>query len=185
MYVTENSDSIIIRHTPWKSWILGGSLTLFFGGISVWLVLSIVFRPQIPFAFGMENPSDLLTLHLLATVVVAFVIYPFVSAPQINLIISRRTKSVDVLRRRIYRAQTKRFHFYQVEKFKSYKGKTRFSSAYSLALVLSNRKTLKLQIPIGADKNGTVKFIKKLNKFIKQSPKDPFIEYVSSQNSSS
>jgi hypothetical protein len=34
-------------------------------------------------------------------------------------------------------------------------------------LVLANQKTLKLKIPISGDKKETIKFVKKLNKFVK------------------
>ena len=177
MKVNDNSEKIVVRHTPLGKWILGGLLALIFGGLFVWLVLSIIFKPHIAFAFGAEIQSDLFLVLLLAAVGATFVILPLICAPQMNVTISQKTKSVDIERRRIYGTKAARYFFYQIRKFKSHKGKTRFSPAYSLALIRANGKVIKLKIPTG-DKNATVKFVKKLNKFVKQSPKDELAEYV-------
>lgn len=159
MKVSENSDEIIIRHVPVEQWIIGGFLTFIF--VVVCLVLT----------FSSYSFFDGLLGAFIAIVFVVCIfglkLFSMISAPLATVSVSQKTKSVDILNRRFYGSQKKRFYFNQIGKFKSYKPKLNFSSEYFLALVLANQKTLKLKIAIGDDKQETVKFIKKLNKFVK------------------
>ena len=166
MNVNENSEELVVRHTPLGKRILGDSLTLLFGGLFAWLVLSIVFSPRIPFAVGAEVRSDTFLVLLPASVGAVFLILPLAFAPQMSVTVSRKTKSVGIKSRRIYGAKAERYFFYQIQKFKSHKGETRFSPAYCPALMRADGKVYKLKIPTG-DKDETVKFVKKLNKFVK------------------
>lgn len=161
MKYTENSGEIIIRHVPLFNWIIGGSLTC----ISFFFILWFVYRSYVN-SFG--NWSELIdVLFIIAIFVVALFEIKMIRAPLVTLIVKAETQSVDIVRQRFYGKKTQRFHFTQTNKFKSYKSKIHFSEKYFLALVLANRRTKKLGIPIGGDKQETVKFIKNLNKFIK------------------
>ena len=169
MNIVENSDKIFIRHIPFGKWILGGLLVFFYGGVFVWFILTVI-KPQSSFESGTQSRFDLLPILLLAAVILFLLeikFLPLLFAPWTDIIVSQKTRSVNILSRRIYGAKTERYFFHQIQKFKSYKGKTRLSPAYFLSLVLVNQKVIKLKIPIG-DKNSTVKLVKKLNKFINQ-----------------
>jgi hypothetical protein len=131
-----------------------------------------------------EIHSDLFLGLIFAAVGAAVIILPLICAPQMNVTVSQKTKSVDIVSRRIYGVETKRHFFYQIQKFKSYKGKARFAPTYALALIRANRKIIKLKIPTG-NKNETIKLVKKLNKFVKQSLKDEMTEHALSENLSS
>ena len=172
MNIAENPGEIVIRHVPFGKWILGGLLTFFFVGVSIWFIFSTIIEPQNSLESDTESRSGMLPILLFAVVSVILVLleinfFSLIFAPWMNITISQKTKSVNILSRRIYGAKTKRYFFHQIQKFKSYKGKTRLSPAYFLSLVLVNQKVIKLKIPTG-DKNSTVKLVKKLNKFINQ-----------------
>lgn len=165
MKVTENSDEIIIRHIPVREWATGGVLTSILFGFFLWFAYSVfVSRNGLPKAFS----GDCLPVFIIgAAVLLVFFEIRTVSAPLVTVTIRKGIKAVDIRLQRFYGSRINRFHFTQIGKFKSYKGKINFSQQYFLALVLANNKVLKLNIPIGGDKQNTIKFIKKLNKFIK------------------
>ena len=162
MDIAEKSDEIIIRHTPVGKWICGGLLIFLFFGIFTLFVSYL----------NSDNSLHLCLVGLfilvgLMSALIEASVFPLLFAPQMNVTVSRKIGSVDITSRRVYGANTRRYFFHQIQKFKSQKGKTRFSSSYSLVMILANGKTLKLEIPIGDDKNETVKLIKKLNRFSK------------------
>lgn len=161
MTITENHGEIIIRHYPFAKWIIGGVLAFIFGC----LALSLVYFVYTDSSEGQIQFSAFLLI------VIGFIIIllelKMICAPLIIVNISSQIQGINLIHRRFYGSKTRRFHFHQTNKFKSYKSKMNLSEKYYLALVLSNRKTMKLDIPIGEDKQQTVKFIKNLNKFIK------------------
>jgi hypothetical protein len=164
MNVTENADEIIIRHTPLVRWISGALLAFLIGGILFWHIV-----------FNASTSIGAFPILLLAAAGITMLYLetnPFrlLLAPQTTVTVSLKTKSVNILSRRIYGAKTERYFFHQIRKFKSHKGEFIFAPAYSLALVLTNGKSLKLRIPIAADKKEAGKFIKKLNQFTQQQP---------------
>jgi hypothetical protein len=172
MKLTENSDEIVIRHIPIGEWITGAALIFVFGGFWVWLTYSAMLGTGNFF----EAPTTLwlgvlaILIFTAAIVLIAVLdisLSSMIFAPLTIVTISERTKSVDIVYQRFYSNKVKRHFFHNVEKFKSYKGTVNFSSRYFLALVLVNRKTIKLKIPIGTDKQEIIKLIKSLNKFMK------------------
>lgn len=163
MDLTETPNEIIIRAAPVGQWITGGVLLVMLAGFILWLIY---------FGFNPSGASGSVAAALLEdcailTVVIAaiwgFVAIKFLCAPLLIVAISQNTKSVNISRRRFYGARTERFYFTQIEKFKSYK----VAANYYLALILANRKTTKLKLPLGREKKKTGKFIRKLNKFVK------------------
>ena len=172
MNLTESSDEIIVRYVPIEKWIIGGTLIFVFGSFCIWLIYSAMFGSESSF-----EPSTRLGLGLLPFLIFTAAIFlivvldinfsSMIFAPLTTITISQKTRSVDILYQRFYGSKVKRHFFHNVEKFKSYKGTMNFSSRYFLALVLVNRKTIKLKIPIGKDKQDIIKLIKKLNKFMK------------------
>lgn len=174
MKLSENSDEIVIRHVPVAQWILGGFLAFVFGGFCIWLVFSATLNPRIALKVETGELLEFLPILVFIAASVLAVLFELklismICAPLATVIVSKETKSVDIMRRRIYSSKAERFYFHQIEKFKSYKGKVNFSSKYFLALVLVNRKVIKLKIPVYSDKQKTIKLIKKLNKFVKSS----------------
>lgn len=172
MNLTESFDEIVIRYIPIEKWIVGGTLIFVFGGFCIWLIYSAMLGSGSFF-----EPSTKLGLRLLPILIfaAAFILISvfdissnsMIFAPLMTITISEKTKSIDIHYQRFYGSKVKRHYFHNVEKFKSYKGTVNFSSRYFLALVLVNRKTIKLKIPIGTDKQDIIKLIKKLNKFMK------------------
>lgn len=172
MKLTENSDEISIRHIPVGKWITGGALIFIFSVFSIWFIRSAIFSSSNSFEAGAESWHKTLPLLISAAVVILIAILgislnSMIFAPLMTVTISRKTKSIDILYQRFYGNDAKRYYFHQIEKFKSYKGAVNFSSRYFLALILANQKKIKLSIPIGGDKQETIKLIKKLNKFMK------------------
>lgn len=172
MKLTENSDEIIIRHLPIGKWITGGTIIFVFGSFCIWLIYFATsgsesfFEPSTKLGLGLL-PILILAAAIILIAVLDISVGSMIFAPLTTVTISERTKSVDVLYQRFYGGKLKRHFFHNVEKFKSYKGTVNFSSRYFLALVSVNRKTIKLKIPIGKDKQEIIKLIKKLNQFMK------------------
>ena len=167
MRLIENSDEIIIRHVPFGKWIIGGTLIFIFCLFSIWLIY--------PAIYSSSESLNLLPLFIFGAAVILIAVFDIslnsmIFAPLRIVTINEKTKSVDIVHQRFYGSETERYYFHQIEKFKSYKGTVSFSSRYFLALILANRKVIKLRIPVGDDKQETIKLIKKLNKFMK--PKD-------------
>ena len=172
MKLSENFDEIVIRHIPTEKWITGGTLIFVFGGFCIWLIYSVIFDAGSSFESSTRLGLGLLPILIFAAPVILISVFDIslnsmIFAPLTTVTISGKTKSVDILYQRFYGNKVKRHFFHNVEKFKSYKGTMNFSSRYFLALVLVNRKTIKLKIPIGTDKRDIIKLIKKLNKFMK------------------
>lgn len=168
MQIKENSEEILIKHIPVKEWVIGGILSF----ITFVLCLSLLYV-----FFISPNGSSVPIIGdwakslpgLVVGVVFILMILDIktIRTPLTTVIIDGKTERIDIMYRRFYGERVERFYFYQIEKFKSYKKKINFSQKYFLTLVLANRKTIKLHIPIGNDQQETTKFIKKLNKFIK------------------
>jgi hypothetical protein len=172
MNLIENSDEIIVRHIPVREWIIGGILILVYGGFYIWLVYSAMLDSGIFNESSTKVWFGLLPILIFAAAIILISVFDIslnsmMFAPLTTVIISEKTKSVDIIYQRFYGSKVKRHFFHNVEKFKSYKRTVNFSSGYFLALVLVNRKIIKLKIPIGKDKQVIIKFIKKLNKFMK------------------
>lgn len=85
-----------------------------------------------------------------------------ICAPLVIITISQKTNGLDILRQRFYGSETERFYFFQIQKFKLYKSKVNFSSKYFPTLVLADKKTVELKIPVGGDKQTTIKLFKRL-----------------------
>jgi hypothetical protein len=148
--------------------MMGGILTFLTFIFCLFLLYAFFIAPR---GFGESAISKWVDLGSILIVVVVFAVLlleiKMIRAPLVTVGIDQRTDSVDIIRQRFYGKKAERFYFHQIEKFKSYKGKLNFSQQYFLALVLANRKTLKLKIPVGADKLETTRLVKKLNKFVK------------------
>lgn len=161
METAENDDEIVLRHKPVKQWICGGVfLLLFLSG----------YIPLIFYWLAVEKTWNLLIVLgvPLLGVVFLYLIFSRISAPLMIVVISRKTKSVDIIRRRFYGTRTERFYFNQIDRFKSYKAAKKTPPNYYLALVLANRKTNKLKFPLG-EKKANSKLIRRINRFIKAS----------------
>jgi hypothetical protein len=164
MKLFENSDEIIIRHVPVKKWIVGTILTFIFGIFIFWLIY-YVFVSSRDFILALLETLPILFI----AAAVAWILFKVetVHAPLITVIVNQKAGSVSVIHQRFYGKKETRYYFYQIQKFKSYKSKANFSPMYFLALILANQKTFELNIPVGSDKQNTIKLVKKLNKFIK------------------
>lgn len=168
MLITDNSEEIRIRHVPVRDWIIGGVLTFIIGGVFLLLVFALLIDARSFSASSVAGWWEGAPFLIVAAglIMVLFEI-KYLRAPLRTVVVSQPATSVEIILRRIYGTRRQRFDFVQIEKFKSYKGKLNFSEQYFLALVLANRKTLKLKIPVGTDKLETTRLVKKLNKFVK------------------
>lgn len=162
MKLVEADNKLIIRYVPIFQWILGGFLFLFAFLLFLFILYANLFKSN-------NSWSDYLAVLFLTSVFVFLVLQiKMIFKPRILLTLDKNTKSIEIQRHNIYRKKTRRFYFHQIDKFKSYKQNLNFSSKYFLALVLCNRKTLKLEIPIDKDQKETRKFVRKLNKLVKE-----------------
>ncbi len=166
MNLSEDSEAVRIRYVPFAKFIGGFFLYIGFG-------ISIV---ALMFSAGQFSPdagswaSTLFCALILLAILISFVDFStgtLLFAPLVTVNLSISEKYVEIGNQRIYGKSVRRYAFHQVAQFKSYKGKINLTQSYFLALVRSNRKTLKLRLPIGDDKQETVKLIKKLNKIIR------------------
>ncbi len=112
MNITESSGEIFIRNIPLGRWVLGGLLAFLFGGIFVWFILTAI-KPQGSFESSPESWFDLLPILLFAAVSVTLVLFeirflPLIFAPWMEITVSQKTKSVNIMSRRIYGAKTER-----------------------------------------------------------------------------
>ncbi len=169
MKLTENSDEIVIRHIPVKEWIIGGILTFLIGVFCLFLLFAMLSAPRGFYESMLGEWIGFLSILFVAVIFPVFVFFEIktIRAPLATVVINRKNACSDVVYQRFYGTEVQRFYFYQIEKFKSYKGKLIFKSSYFLAVVLANKKVVKLKMPIGDDKREITKFIKKLNKFVK------------------
>lgn len=169
MQLTENSDEIVIRHVPVREWIIGGFLTFLIGVFCLFLLFAILSAPRGFYESMLGEWLGFLSFLFVAVIflVVVFFEIKIIRAPLATVVINRKNARFDVVYQRFYGTKSQRFYFYQIQKFKSYKGKLIFKSSYFLAVVLANKKVIKLKMPIGNDKQDITKFIKKLNKFVK------------------
>ncbi len=169
MKFTENSDEIVIKHVPVKEWIIGGILTFFNGIFCLFLLFAILSAPRGFYASIIGEWIGFLSVLFVAIIFLLVLLFEIktIRTPLATVAVNRKNARLDIAYQRFYGTKAKRFYFYQIEKFKSYKGKLIFKSSYFLALVLANKKVIKLKLPIGNDKREITKFIKKLNKFVK------------------
>lgn len=160
METAENDEEIVLRHKPVKQWIFGGIFLLLFLSVYSFLIF---------YWLAVEKTWNVLIMLgvPLLGVVLLYLIFSGISAPLMIVVINRETKSVDVTRRRFYGTRTERFYFHQISRFKSYKAAKK-TPPYFLALVLANRKTNKLNFPLG-EKKANSRLIRRLNQFIKAS----------------
>lgn len=167
---SDQTKPILLRHAPIRDWILQALLAivcLIVGVGLFWIFLGIA-----------SDPSNLdATLILFCASIASFAASIYVgrsviTSPVREVKIDLASEWVEVTRYHIYGKRTDRYHFYQIEKFKSYKA-TRFlssrSSRYSLELTLLSRKKVRIRVIIGDSQTATTKFIKSLNKTLRQS----------------
>jgi hypothetical protein len=168
MNLNETSNEILIRHVPVKEWIIGGILIFFTFVVCLLLFHAFFAAPSGYYESLIGDWTGIMSVLLpLIAVITAIIGFSAIRAPLTTIRINSNTSSIDITHQRIYGTKTERFYFYQILKFKSYKTKMKTSQQYFPALVLANKRTIKLKIPIGSDQQNTVKFIKKINKFIK------------------
>ena len=79
--------------------------------------------------------------------------------------INADAKYIEISETCFYRRKVMRYYFYQLDRFHSYKATRLGTKGYLLSLKLVNKDSVRLLIPLGTDKNATVKLIKALNRF--------------------
>lgn len=168
MKLSETNDEIIIRHVPIREWITGGILAFLSLVLCLFLLFAFFAAPRGYYETLLGDWIYVISFFVVIGVLAAF-IYEIkaIRAPLTTVSINLATASVNIVEQRLYGKSVKRYYFYQILKFKSYKSKLNFAPHYFLELVLANKKKIALRIPLGNDQQTTVKFIKKLNKHIK------------------
>jgi hypothetical protein len=166
MSVIEDSEGIHLRYVPLVNWISGACFVL---AVASLIIVCILLGSD--GSFSNNTWGDLLFWLLIILLVLGsftdIVSSAFLFAPIVTVNVWYSAKYIEISKKRIYGGRVQRYYFSQVIKFKSYKARLNFSQQYFLALVIVNRKTLKLQIRISDDKQETVRLIKKLNKIIR------------------
>jgi hypothetical protein len=123
----------------------------------------------------LSNPGDLLYATGLGLLLVAgsylsiFDInsHSGVFAAATTIVIDSLGKYVQISRLRIYGRNVKRYSFYQVRCFRSYKVKRLGGERYFLGMKLQNHRTMKLGVPIGSERQAVTKLIKDLNRLVR------------------
>lgn len=160
MQPDDETQTLTLRYFPVLEWIIAIAMGLVFGGFSY-------------FVMGGRVPLTGDTFHdVISSVVALFafsiMIYFFTELEMRFAIgVDFRQKYLDVVNHRLYGKRVRRFHFHQIEKIRSYKQRLNFREQYFLAVVLVTRKTVKLKLPLGGDKNRTVNLIKGVNRRIR------------------
>ena len=162
MSLKEDSEGMHFRHVPTTKWI--GGIFLFTGPAI--LLFALIKLAQNGSQFAYEWGVWLMVIFIALVSFIDIFSSSFLFAPLTTVDVCPTPKYIEVINKKIYGRKVARYYFSQVTKFKSYKAKLNLSQQYFLALVLANRKTIKLKLPIGADKQETVRLIKKLNKII-------------------
>jgi hypothetical protein len=167
MRTVETDDEISIRHVPIGNWILSGILSVLSFIPSVWIIYSLA---TIKGRLFTNNVNDFFGLPEFAgCILTAYVNLWFIYTifkPFRAVTLNQKMQYFDIVNRGFFGENRKRFHFYQIQNFKSYKKSKKDRAKYFLAVVLKNKKTLKLPIPIG-DKQETVRLIKKFNSILR------------------
>src|SRR5438445_605469 len=156
MKIRQTPNEILIRHIPVVRWTGGLMASLIIFVLIVWL-----------FTSGTSGSSFLIDLFfycvgIIATLAIIYLsVFDFwsnsgIRAPMMSMVLSKPGKFIDISYTRLYGKRVKRFYFYQVEKFRSYKIKRLGYPRYFLALKLPNRKSIRMDIPLGSDKNTCV-----------------------------
>jgi hypothetical protein len=163
MELKENSEEIFIRYVPFWRWSIGAILIFISAFFGIWFLYTVLTNSNV---LG-DVPFIVFGIAFSLVVIFDISLGSLIFAALVTVSVKRKARCIDINYRRIYGRKTERLFFHQIEKFKSYKTKSGFSTRYFLALVLANGKTVELKIPIGSDKQITTKFIKNLNKFMK------------------
>ncbi len=166
--MSESADRIHLRHLPFRDWILGASLLILDSIALILLVWNFVRN-------GSENLADSLLFFALLILVglttwfyesITSLIFPAVS----EMVIDAKQRFVELTTYRIYGTRTNRYYFHQVEQIRSKKSKKRPNAPYHAELILANRRTIAIRIPIADDKVEVTKFVKKVNKMFRSDP---------------
>lgn len=180
--MSESADRIHLRHLPFRDWILGASL----------LILDLIVLILLVWNFtrnGSENLADTLLFFALLILVglttwfyesINTLIFPAVS----EMVIDAKQRFVELTTYRIYGKQTERYYFHQVEHIRSKKANKRPNAPYHAELILANRRTIAIRIPIADDKVEVTKFVKKVNKMFRSDSvaAEPVREWNSGQH---
>lgn len=166
---SDQTEQIYLRQAPIRDWILSALLSIVCLVIGCCLFLLLLRSLREP-----DNGELNLLLFGAAIAAIAasiFVGRHFITSPISEVKINLAGQWVEVTRYRIYGKRKNRYQFHQIEKFKSYKAKRFLSSRsplYSLELTLVNRKKVRIPVTIGSVQAETTKFIKSLNKTLRQ-----------------
>ncbi len=156
MRIDSSPEKVYLRHFPVAQWTLGLLvLGLCFAGV-IWLILG----PH-PFDTWIEVAYNIVMANL--------AIYENrrnsgIRAPAMEVAIDNVQRFIQVRRTYAYRRRVDRYYFHQVDRFHSYRGRRFGIERYLLAMKLRSRRTNRLGIPIGKEKNEVTKLIKDLNK---------------------
>jgi hypothetical protein len=159
--IKRSSEQILIRHVPLLSWIAGGATLITIVVLSAWFTID----------------KNVVNLLLSVCIMLGFILVTYYSffdfrlksgifAVRTWLLIDRSKRFIEITRTRIYGRTISRHYFYQADRFRSYKVNRLGTKQYFLSLKLPNRRSIRLKIPLGSDKNETVKLIKELNNFM-------------------
>lgn len=161
--VTETGDRIQISHAFIKKRFGLAFAASFVATCAAWSIYSSlsVLKTGNPLETKMLLPAGIVIFC--ATFVFSLIFYN----PRIDIAIDSETSAVEIIRGKLSGAAAERFYFHQIRKFKSYTDKSKRSSRYFLALILTNGRHMRLSIPIAKNKLSASKLIRKFNVIIK------------------
>ena len=166
MRLKQTSTNIYIRHIPVIRWAAGF--------VSIFIIIYLI-----AWLFLSETDGSSIVVDTIYIIVGAFAflavvylsIFDFWSnsgilAPLTSVVLNKSEKFIDISYTRFYGKRVRRLYFNQVGKFRSYKIKRLGYPRYFLSLKLPNHKSIRMDIPLGGDKNKCVKLIKILNQVV-------------------
>ena len=160
MEADEVTQTLSLQYVPVLEWIIAIALGLIIGGLSYFIM-----GGRIPFTGDLfqDVVSSVVALFAFAMLIYFFTELEMRSTVKVDF----KQRYFDIINYRLYGKSVRRFQFHQIEKVRSYKRRLNFREQYFLSLVLVSRKTVKLKMPLGGDKDDAVKLIKGVNRKIR------------------
>lgn len=162
------TERIVVQYSPIIDWVLRVIILL-----SIFAILFAV----VNFLIGFWRNSEVLGWVGFAGFLVLAVWYAFFDINFKWLIgnditkvdIDFASRHVDLTFLRLIGPKVERYQFHQVSKFSTYRPKRLLRVEYYLQMTLINRKRIPLRIPIGRDKQESIRLIKRINRLMKNS----------------
>ncbi len=168
MSLNEETERIVISYSSVLDWFIRAAVVLCIG-IVLFVVGNYFFR-LLPYSENLEFLGYFAFLVLIAWYTILDGSFRWLIGNEVTAVnIDFASRHVDLTHSSLVGGRTERFHFHQVNKFSTYRPKRLLRVEYYLQMTLVNRKSTKFRIPIGRDKQKSIKLIKRINRLMKAS----------------